>query len=470
VLTNSQVRDIHIASLEVLERVGVIVQSESILRIFSESGADVDPKNKKVRLPEYLINEALNKVPSQVILCGRNPENDILLEDHRVYYGLGGSPVPYMIDLETGEWIRPTRRNVADVTRLGDALPKMDFIMSLGGAFDAPYELQWLYEIETMLNNTEKPIVYSVSGVAGARLTLEMAAAVVGSDEIKKRPILAGLAQPATPLVFHGTTESVIEFANAGAPMVFAPGVMPGASSPMTVAGCHVVGNAECLFAITLSQLVKPGAPIIYGVHTSNMDMRTGSVLYGHPEYGLGWVVTVQLANYYGVPTFGSGGCTDSKCPDAQAGAEAMGTAIMNALGGINLVHNCGTMAHGTAGCMEMAVISDEIASYVDRLLKGVQVNDETLAVDLIRSVGPGGHFLSQEHTRNSLKRGEMWLSELFNRESREKWKRQGGKDLREVAREKAKKLLAEHFASPLSNDVKNRLAEILKKAERELA
>ncbi|RLG49406.1 MAG: trimethylamine methyltransferase, partial [Thermoproteota archaeon] len=179
-LSNKELESIHMASLEVLEDTGMRCESEIILKAFREMGANVDEKEKNVKIPQHLVKEALGKAPSQFVLCGRLRENDILLEGSRVYFGLGGTPTPYIRDLETGEFRRPTKRDVADATKLGDALENIDFIMSIAGAFDVPYQAEYLHEFDAMFRNTSKPIVYSAPGYTTAKLVLEMAAAIAG--------------------------------------------------------------------------------------------------------------------------------------------------------------------------------------------------------------------------------------------------------------------------------------------------
>jgi trimethylamine--corrinoid protein Co-methyltransferase len=469
-LSKGEVNEIHTASLEVLERVGVRTQSEAILKVFLEFGADADPKEKIVRIPEHLIEEAMRKAPSEIVLSGRNSRFDILLEGQRVYYVLGGSPVPYTVDLETGEWVASTKRHVAMATQLGDALPNMDVIMSLGGASDVPGEVSWLHELATMLENTEKPIAYSAAGAEGARYALSMGAAIVGGHEnLKRKHIITLFSSFTTPLQMGVQQENIIEFAKANAPVICHSGMMVAASTPITQAGASVLGNAEFLCAASLAQLVNPGTPVIYSAEHSNIDVRTGMALYGTPERGTGFVVNSQMADFYGVPTFGAGGTTDAKCIDTQAGLEAMGTAMICALGGVNLIHNCGTIGGGSAGSLEMAVISDEIANYVNRFLQGVHVDDERLAVDLIAKVGPGGHYLAEEHTRRYLREGEYWMSELLDRESVANWKKAGGRTLAEVAREKARRILREHHTPSPSSESQKQIASILRQAEKSL-
>jgi trimethylamine--corrinoid protein Co-methyltransferase len=465
-LSHSDVEAIHGASLEILEQVGLQVKSKAILEIFKKGGSDVVEEKNRVRIPEHVVKDALSKVPRKVILGGRTEENDLVLEDGRAFFGLGGTPTPYTLDIERGDFRPSTSDDVVKATILGDALPNISFVMSLGGASDAPHETAWLHEASLMLKNTEKPIVYAAAGTEGARYLLAMGAAVVGGfGNLARRPIVTLFSEPITPLVIPSINEAVIEFAKARVPVAYAPGPMPGASTPITLAGEHAVCNAECLAGVVLAQLVSPGAPVLYGIHTSVLDMRTGSVCYGAPEWGLGWLIVGQLAEYYGIPTFGSGGATDSKCPDAQAGAEAFMNAFLNTVAGINLIHNCGTIAHGSSGSLEMGVICDEIISYIQRLFMETEISDETLAVDLIRRIGPAGNFMAEKHTRTHLQRGEILHPKLFNRQAIADWKAKGQLSTRDEAREKVKAILQEHKTPALPNQVLQQIDEILRQA-----
>lgn len=463
-LTTSEVKSIHSASLEVLEHVGLHVQSERILEVFKSGGAEVDTTKSCVRIPEHLVKDSLKKAPSKVVLGGRSEEHDLVLGDNRVFFGLGGTPNPYTLDVESGEFRVSTSQDVARNTIVGDALPNMSFVMSLAAASDVPPQVAWLHEASIMLKNTIKPIIYSASGAEGAKCLLDMAAAVVGGYEnLARRPLITLFSESITPLVMPAINEGILEFAKAKVPVAYVPGPMPGASAPITLAGEHVVCNAESLAGMVLTQLTNPGAPFLYGFNTSVIDMRTGSVCYGAPEWGLGWAMTAQIADYYSLPTFGSGGGTDSKSPDAQAGAEAFMNAYYNAAGGVSLVHNCGTVAHGSAGSLEMAVICDEIINYIQRLLTKVEVNDETMAVDLIRKVGPGGSYLAEKHTRTHI--NEILHPKLFNRQAIAAWNIRGRSTARDEARERVRTILREHKVPPLAKDVDEHIDSILKKA-----
>lgn len=469
-ISDEQVERIHAATLEVLEQVGMKSDSEQIMEVFKEAGAEVDFKSKLIRIPQGLVEEAIRKAPKEIILCGRNPRYDILLEGSRIYFGQGGTPTPYILDIETSKFRRPTKQDFANATRLGDALPNMSFIMSIAGAFDVPYEVEYLHEFEALFNNTEKPIVYSAPGAEMTRSVLEMATAVMGGlEEVKRRPILSLYSETASPLSFSSENDNMIEFAKAGVPITLGPIPMAGATAPVTISGAVVIGNSESLGMLTLSQLVNPGTPIIYAGWGGVMDLKTGRFAYGAPEFAMATAgINAQMAQYYGLPSFGFGGCSDSKLPDSQAGAEVMMNALMSGLCGVNLIHDCGYLAGGSVGSMEMAVICDEVIGMVSRIVKGVTVDDESLAVEVIKNVGPGGHFLSKKHTLKFLER-EIYIPKIFDRRPMDVWSRDGEKNIREVAREKVKRILKEHYPEPLHKEVKQRLVEIVAKAEKKL-
>jgi trimethylamine--corrinoid protein Co-methyltransferase len=466
-LTQEDVQRIHYASLEVLRKVGLKSKSKRILEIFRRGGAEV--KGEIVRIPEHLVHDAVRNAPKQILLCGRNSKHDILLEHGRIYFGMGGSPPPFIRDLESGEFRRPTKRDFAESTRLGDALPNMSFIMSVAGAFDVPYQVEYEHEWEALFNNTEKPIVYCAPGAYSARKVLEMGGTVVGGmEELRKRPIMCLYTETSSPLTIPEVCENAVEFAEFGVPVTQGSSPLVGATAPGTLAGTMVVSNAENLATVVLVQLVRRGAPFIYGGFCDVMDPMTGRMSYGCPEFAISTsVLNGQMAEYYGLPVYGFAAPSDSKLPDAQAGAEAMQMSLMNALAGINLMHDCGYLAGGSAGSMEMVVICNEVFDNVLRIVRGVDVNDETLAVDVIKEIGPEGSFLAHKHTLKHI-RNELHIPALFDRRPEAEWAKMGRKATHQVAQERARQILKEHFPEPLPKDVQERLSLLVKEAERE--
>jgi trimethylamine--corrinoid protein Co-methyltransferase len=470
-ITSDDARRIHGATIEVLESTGMHCPSEKIMKVFKDGGADVDEDKKRIRIPQHLVTEALKKIPHQIVFCGRDSANDILLEARRVYYGMGGTPVPFIRDLDSGEIRRPTKKDMEESTILGDALPNMKFLMNIAGAFDVPYQAEYLHEFEVLFNNTTKPILYSAPGEYASRKVLEMASTIVGGKEmLAKKPILTLYAETSSPLAFSAVNENILEFARYGVPFVNGATPMCGGSAPMSLAGAIVIGNAENLATLTLAQLVRPHSPVIYSGWACVMDPVTSRFSYGAPEFAMGTnSLNAAMASYYDLPCYGFGGCTDAKTPDAQAGAEVMMNCLVAGLSGVNLIHDCGYLAGGSVGSMEMAVVDNEIIGYVERILRGVRVDDETLATDLIKAVGPQGHFMSHKHTLDNIRK-ELYIPKLFDRTSEATWMKQGKKSIQHLARDQARQILREHTPKPLDKEIKQKIGEIVKNAEKELA
>lgn len=463
-LSKENVKKIHQTSLEILEKIGMKSSSEAITNFFASVGADVNQKTGLIKIPEHLVKEAIKKAPSKVTIYGRDPEKTITLENKRIFFGLGGTPTPYILDYKTGEWRRPTKRDVVDATRLGDALSEIDFIMTIAGAFDVPYELEYIHEWEALLSNTVKPVVYSAPGLFSVGKVIQMGKAIKG-EELKKEPLFGVYVEVSSPLTFHPTNENILQLAENHIPIVV--GQMPqlGATAPMTIAGAAAVSNAENLAILTLAELTSSGVPFVLGSLFGPLDMRTARLCYGAPEFAIGNIVNAGLGEFYDLPTFGFGGCSDSKLPDAQAGAEVMMNALTSAFSGINLIHDCGYLASGSIGSMEMAVICNEVAGMVKRIVKGFKVDDENLAFNVTSEVGPGGHFLSHQHTLKHV--STLYLAELFSKESEVKWAKLGKQDVRAKAKEKVAEILPEHIVK--NKALTEKLKEIVKKAEQEI-
>lgn len=456
-----QVEMIYQNALRVLEEVGILVKSEALLDVFASVGGRVNTKEQHVFIDRKFVNAALEAAPKCVVMSGRDPERDVVLEDRRVYFTFGGTPNAQIIDSETGEFRPSTLKDVGAATTLADSFESMSVIMSVVGGYDAPADCHYLHELTALFEHTTKPIIYPAPGAEMSKKALQIATAVAGGEEqMRNRPILSIYAEPTTPLSFTEANENIIEFARAGAPIICGPAAMSGATAPMTLPGNATVGLAENLASLVAAQSVRAGAPFILGPHCGIMDMRTMRFCYGAPELHMGWVVQTQIADYLNLPIFGMGGCNDSKSPDAQAGAEAAMSALMAALGGTNLVHNVATTAMGDAGCLEMIVISDDILGYVLRILKDIAVDEETLAFDVIRNVGPGGNYLSEMHTLDHFK--ENYVPKIFDRTDLTTWVKQGRREAGEIARERAMEILKQHHPEPLRRETRREIDKIL--------
>jgi len=477
-LSNDEIYNIHVSTLDLLEHVGVLVESEEALKLLHGIGANVDFKTKRVLIGPDLVGEAVRKTPGNFVLHSRNKEHHLRIEDDRVHFLDGG--LPTVVISPDGERRPATLRDVGDLAKLYDYLGSLDVTFSGVFPTDIPEAIHHVHAYLAKLENTDKVAFYGyyARGRVVAQDLIRMAAVVAGGlEELRRKPVIMGWENPISALS-HGKaqTEMVLEFAKLGLPIHVGPAIQAGATGPVTLAGVLVQQNAEVLSGLVIAQsAAEPGRrpPVVYGEVPALADMRYGSMVYGAAEPALMNVASVQMARYYGLVSRGNGGTTESKTIDAQAGFESAITLLMASLGGANLIMNAsgGAMEPGIgAMSYEKAVVDNDIAGMVSRILEGITVSDETLATEVIGAVGPGGHFLSQEHTRRFFAK-EHFVPKLSDRTSPESWMRAGAKDIRMVAREKVKQILKEHHPEPLDRTVKEELVKIIKEVEkRELA
>ena len=460
---------IHTATLEVLERVGVRVEEENALKLLVEMGADVDIPEMIARIPQHLVDEAIKASPRTILFAGRTRSRDLRLEGKRVHFGFGEGAVN-VLDGKTGS-IRPsTEADTISAVRLGDALPNIDFVMPLFSARDVPAQVLPLHDLHAALKNTDKPVMVVDFGLDASYL-IRLASVVVGGEaNLKDRPILGMYGEPISPLT-HGRehTKNLMTFARHRLPIVYIPSNASGSTAPATMAGAIVQSNAETLSGNVIAQFTRKGAKYIYGTDTTVFDPKTGVFPYGAPEWMLTNFAMAQLGRYYGFPTWSTGGCSDSKILDGQATLEAGLTLLTAAQSGANLIHDVGSYLNfGLTGSLELATICDEIVSMISYLLSGIEITDETLALDVIGKVRPLGHYLSQNHTLKFFKK-EHWIPTLLDRQPRDAWVKNGSKDLVQRAKEKTKAILADHVPVPLPSDTTKELDSLLKQLEEEI-
>ena len=465
-LDRDEIYQIHLATLEILERTGTIVNNSRGLKILADAGAYVDPKTRIVKFPSYIVEEALRNAPKRVVLCGRSPKNDIKLEDGRVYFGLG-STTPNVIDPETWERKPGRKEYIAKAARLADALPNIKFAEQLCLALDYINRGQDIHEFEAVIANTLKPIVAIAYSPEGVRDFIRIASIVSGGIEnLRKRPLMLVYSEPVAPLQNDEKyTDILMEVAKEGLPILYGAIAQAGATGPVTLAGTVAQSNAEVLAGLVIAQLVRKGTPFVHGVISSIMDQKTSVMSYGAPEFALINIMCAQLTQYYGLPYFGTGGTTDSKTVDGQAVCEAMMTALPAVLCGTNLIHDIGYIESGMTGSFEMIVIGNEIADMCFRIARGVKVDDDTLATDVIANVGPGGQFLAQKHTIKYLQLGEHWMPTLLDRTRFETWSKAGSKDFTARVRTSVQKILKDYQPEPLPRDVATEIDRVLDEA-----
>jgi trimethylamine--corrinoid protein Co-methyltransferase len=435
VISEENVERIYRASIDLLMDPGIFSESDLFLDLFEKGGARVNRSERTIQVPQELVEWAIQSAPKSFTLFGRNdPAMDLKIELGHVFYGMGGTSEPSFWDYDHGKPRQPTKQDMINNTRLGHALPEIDFVQTLCMSGDQQTDMIFFHDFDAIFRNTTKPTVLNILERPFTRRLLEMAAAASGGEEaLRQKPSMLGIATPVSPLKIPVMNEGIIDAVNAGVPILYSPGPLMGATGPATVAGLVALTNAEVLFGVTLVQLIKQGAPVVLKPDTDVFDMKTTQVTYGSPEQNLGKIAMVQLAKRYRLPIYGLGGGVEGKLPDAEAAAEAMQTLLLDGLAGMTLCQALGSMAFGMYGSQEMVVISDELVRIVKRILNGFEVNDETLALDVIRKCGFNGSYLAQEHTRRNYRK-EMYFPSLFQRQTIDEWLRAGSKNIYEVA------------------------------------
>jgi len=460
-LSDDQRDRIHQASLEILERTGVLMDEPEALEILRRAGAHVSDDGR-VRIPAALVERALDLAPKRVVLADRHGRRVMPLEGNNVFYG-PGSDCPNVIDVHTGERRPGTLRDIDEGIRVCDALPNIDFVMSLNVADDLDPRIADRYQMRAMLANTTKPILAVTTSFEGCVDVIEMAEIVAGgADALRRNPLCAFYINVAAPL--RHDTESLrklLFLAEKGIPATYTPVVLRGLSGPVTLAGALALANAGELAGLVVAQLKREGAPIILSGGTNDLaDMRYLGDVYAAPENR---VLFMEVGHRYGLPLFGLGGCSDSKLPDQQAAAEAALSLLTETLAGSHLIHDVGYLDSGLTYSLEQLVMCDEFINWIRRFMQGVPVDDESLALDLIDELGPDGNYLGQPHTVRHYK--EDWYPALLDRQNYDGWIAAGGKSLRDRANERAKQILAEHHPEPLPPNVLAALDEVIREA-----
>ncbi len=461
-LSDDQLERIHNASLEILDRTGVCLYDQQALDLLKKAGVKVIEGNR-VHIPPGLVEWALSIAPKRVVLCDRHGNRVMPLERNNVFFG-PGSDCPNILDHRTGERRPATLQDIVEGIRLCDALPNIDFLMSLFIASDIEDQrIADRYQMRAMLMNSTKPILFVTTELSGCVDAVEMAEVVAGGEEeLRRNPLCACYINVTDPLRHNAEAlQKLLFLAEKGLPTTYTPLVLRGLNGPITAAGAIALANAGELVGLVLAQLKREGAPVIHsGGYHDVFDMRTMIDVYESPEGRNG---RVELAHYYGLPVFGLAGDSDAKVPDQQAAAEAALSMLIEALYGANLIHDVGYLESGKCNSFEQLVICDEIINYIKYFMQGLEVSEETLALDLIHEVGHQGGFLGTEHTRRHFR--DDWYPDLFDRNNFERWQAAGSKTLRQKARERVDEILAEHQPEPLPPDVQRRIDEIVNRA-----
>lgn len=441
-LSEDDIAQIHDTSMRVFEDVGFQVNSDKALTFFQDAGAAVD--GRIVRLPREAVMELVGRAPSEVTLHGRRPEHHITLGGTRVYAGTGGTALN-VIDTASGERRRATLHDLKRITKLVDGLENIHFFLLPTYPNDVPAENIDINRFFAGLDNTAKHVMGGVYTPEGTKQVIRMAEIIAGSaDKLCQEPLISMIVCAISPLKIDRIYGDVlVTIAQAGIPIALPAEPLCGATSPVTLAGNLVIQNVDSLTEVCLTQLVNPGTPVLYGSVASSADFRDLKYIAGAIEMGLLNAAGAQLAQFYRLPFYATAGMSDAKTIDAQCGYESALSSLLCALGGANFIHDAaGLLDFALSVSYEKYVVDNEIIGMVMRAVEGIKVDEDTLAFDLIKEVGPGGNFVSAKHTRKYM-RTEHYQPTLSDRDHLEEWQAKGKRDTYARARDRVEEILA---------------------------
>jgi trimethylamine--corrinoid protein Co-methyltransferase len=464
ILSDGQIEEIVSGALEVLRRTGTRVHQQEALELLQENGAQVGDGDL-VRMPATMVQDAIAKAPARIIVAGRDRSRKIALQKDHIYFGTG-SDTPFIRDPYDNKRRRFTFEDNYNAAKIADSLSNIDFYMPLGLTSDVPIGTYDRHQFLATLRGVTKPLVVTAVDREGLADQYRMACEVVGGEaEFQKTPLFVIYTEPSSPLEHSKeATEKVLFAAEKNIPAIITPCPSAGGTAPATMAGVLVQALAECLSGIVIAQLKDAGAPVIMGGVVTIIDMLTTIYSYGAPELVLLSAGFTEISKWLRLPMFSTAGCTDAKTVDQQAAIEGAISIAIAALSGASLIHDVGYMESGLVGSYDMLVMSNEIIGMVKRIMGGIAVDEETLALDVIADVGPGGHFLAEEHTLKHFR--EFWLPELIDRSKVDDWEAAGAKTLGDRVHEKVINLIETYDPEPIPEDVDNRLREIIDQAD----
>jgi trimethylamine--corrinoid protein Co-methyltransferase len=459
-LSQTEIENIHNSTMEIMGDIGIRFPHPEALDIFKNHGFKVD--GQLVYFQEDQVLDSIKEIPSSFTIQARNSDRNVTIGDGTPVF-VPGYGAPFLIDPEVGKRI-PTIQDYKNLVKLAQMLPNQDMSGHLlVEPQDIPTETAHLEMLAANITLSDKAFIGSTDGKVGAEHTMDLIEILFGDPS--KGYFTTGLINPLSPLSYSmDMVDALLIFARANQPLVIASLIMAGSTGPITLAGVLAQQNAELLSGIVLTQLVNPGNPVMYGSTSTNIDMKTGGLAIGSPELSLCIAAHGQLARFYGLVSRGGGALTDSSTLDAQAGYESLFSLYTTLASGIDFVlHAAGIISSYLAFSYEKFIMDDELCGMLKHFFNGMEVSEETLAVDVIKNVGHDGHYLGESHTIERC-RSEFWLPELGDRSGLEAW--WGGEQEDTTARctQRWGHLLDEYMEPMLDQSVQKQLEDYLKK------
>jgi len=466
ILTEDQIERIYFAALDVLEISGARIFHKEALELFANSDAMVTETNR-VRIPTSMVEQALGSCPSKSNLTGRNGKRSVKLQKNEVAFG-SGADAPFVYDRKTGERRRSTFADVEAAARIVDYLPRLDFCMSYGRVSDAPNAKTYdRHQFMAMIRNSTKPLVVTSVDANGLKDQWEMACLLRGSaKEFRLSPLFATYIRSDVPLMSSNKIVDQLLFAtDKGIPAIFTPCSGLGVTAPASIAGVLVQTLADALLTVVLCWLKKPAMPLILGGIQTVMDHDKETLSYGSPELHLTSAAITEIYKWLGLLSSSPGGCTDAKVVDEQAASESVMSIYNTFMAGTNLIHQVGCLDGGLTGSLSSLVMCDEIIGMIQQVGKGIQVTDESLALDILKEVGPGGEFLSHDHTFDHWK--EWFRPTIIDRSNFETWTENGSKNYTDRLEPEVNRILESHEPEPLDENIIQEMKKIINLADK---
>lgn len=466
-LSEQDVDRIEKTSYRLLEEVGIALEHAKATEMLHGLGCRVE--NDRVHIPGQVVEWALKNLTSGKVMHSADGSRSVVLGNGQLRMHNSGSN-PYVFDVESGKRRPATLHDVAEFTRLLDALPNVDVVIPMVGPQDVPSEVMAIASFDALVRNTRKPVSAAPADKPeDVHYQVAIATACCGGAEAFRRTPISIAVSPVSPLRFiEKGTAAIMAIAESGAAFHSLPAPSLGATGPVTIAGALAQQHAEVLASFVIAAAARPGTPVVYCTRINPIDMRTAVSTWGGPEVGLSGACAVPLAHRLGLPCDAYGLCTSSAKVDAQFAYERVMNAVIPALAGADILSGVGSLDSGLAAALDIAVIDNEIVSYIKHILRGCEVNDDTLAFDVMREVIlRDGVFLGELHTVQYMRQGEILSPSISERRSGTTEDPQAGVMVR--ARRRALELLDSHMVEPLPDSVIQQLDEIMREARREL-
>jgi len=464
ILTDAQIEKIYRATLECLERTGVNILNADARKLLTDAGAKAD--ETRIRIPPHISEDTLTTVPQSFKIWGRDCARYIQVEPGSRVFGPGPT-CTYFIDPQTGERRKTRREDPAYTARVCQELENIDYVMSLGLVDDVTQTLASVYEFAEMITHTLKPVLAWAFDLNHLKDIYRIALTLADSEkEFRRRPIFGFFSTYQAPLIQTDRDLANCLWATAhDIPVIYLGGGMAGITAPVTGAGLLVILMANALSGLAILQLNKPGAPVCIGGMPCPMDLRSARPAYGGPETSLYSAACSEIFRYLEVPFMGTAGASEAKLIDQQAAVESTMQVVLSSLSGAAMVHDVGFLDCADTGSLEMLVMNDEIIAMTKRVMRGIEVSDDTLMLDLIDEVGPGGEFASAVETARRCRR-EIFNSKLMDREPWEAWEQSGAETMLDRVRHRLEQILAIEQPPQLPKNITAKITAILEAAE----